>query len=66
MAISSGRYVSITSSVVPSITSSISGGGGGVTPIPPDPDPTDNWILAEGIWDDEGVWDDAKFWNDGI
>lgn len=24
----------------------------------------DNWILADGTWNDKGVWIDTDFWND--
>lgn len=27
------------------------------------PDP-DNWILSEGVWNDEGEWNDEATWND--
>ena len=36
-------------------------GGGDFVPVIPD-----EWILANGVWNDDGVWKDEATWNDGV
>ena len=27
-------------------------------------EPTSEWMIASGVWQDTGVWDDTQTWND--
>lgn len=33
--------------------------------VPPAPQPSGEWILQTGEWNDGGVWIDSATWNDG-
>ena len=36
-----------------------------LTPCIAVPVDDNNWILANGVWNDNGVWVDSEVWNDG-